>query len=271
MIGERASKLWGRIEIIGDLAVIKRPPNSSVSVEEMRLIAEALLARLPAVRGVWLAASPVAGPYKTREFLHLAGENRSETIYKEHGCRFKVDIRKVFLTPRLSYEHLRIARLVREGEIAINMFAGIGTFSIIMAKLSKPRLVHSIDINPYAYELMKENIIMNKVGHIVVPHLGDAAEVSASLGKIADRVLMPLPALALEYLPSALSALRGQRGYLHVYLHVDEKEFPEGPAKEIRERVEREGWRVGDMRARVVRDVGPRLLQVVYDVEAWRA
>lgn len=214
----------------------------------------------------------MSGSYKLRELIHLAGEERSETIYKEHGCRFKVDIRKVFITPRLNYEHLRVAKLVREGEIVINMFAGVGTFSIIMARLSRPRVVHSIDINPHAYELMKENIAMNKVESIVIPYLGDAAEVIAErLVRTADRVLMPLPDLALSYLPHALSAIRGSSGTLHVYLHVNESDFPDKAAEAVRERIEREGWTVERVSGRIVRDVGPRLVQVVLDVEVRKA
>ncbi len=217
---------------------------------------------------MWAASTPVRGEYKLRTFTHLAGEERSWTIYKEHGCRFKVDITKVFITPRLNNEHIRVARQVRPGEVVVNMFAGAGLFSIIIACKSKPRKVYSIDINEHAYKLMIENARLNRVEDIVEPIHGDAARVvEERLQQVADRVLMPLPDLALQYLPHALKALKPQGGVIHIYLHIH---TPKGvnPLEEA--------WRKAKTRlppgsrllqARRVRPVGPRTLQVVLDVE----
>ncbi|MCE4624799.1 MAG: class I SAM-dependent methyltransferase family protein [Desulfurococcales archaeon] len=267
---ELAARIWKRIDIVGDIAVIKAPPYVSLNV--LRNIASRLIEQLPYIKSVWLASSPVEGPYRVRESLtHLAGERRTETIYKEHGCRFKVDIAKVFITPRLNYEHARIAKLVGEGEVIVNMFAGAGLFSIIIACKARPKKVYSIDINPHAYRLMVENVALNKVNAIVEPILGDAAKViEESLSNTADRVLMPLPELALDYLPYALKALSNGRGWLHVYLHIKyaKGENPLEIARaQLSARLDELG--VDTYRfnlARRVRKVGPRTDQVVLDV-----
>ncbi|MCX8195595.1 MAG: class I SAM-dependent methyltransferase family protein [Acidilobaceae archaeon] len=254
---------WSRVEIVGDIAIIKRPFGSPLK-EEYRRAAEEILKRAPHVKSVWLAATPVAGVHKVRQYEHLAGEKRSETIYREHGCSFKLDITKVFVSPRLNYEHLRVAKLVREGEAVVNMFAGVGVFSIVIAKKAKPSVVHSIDINEEAYRYMLENVRLNRVEGIVIPHLGDAAKViEEKLVGVADRVLMPLPDLALDYLPHALLALRG-RGYLHLYLHAHSEEEA---ARAAMERLGELGRRARLLGHREVRSVGPRLLQVAVDVE----
>ncbi|MCE4600587.1 MAG: class I SAM-dependent methyltransferase family protein [Desulfurococcales archaeon] len=268
--GDRASSIWSRLDIVGDIAIIKKPFDGNVSLSDMVKIAERLIEELPYIKSVWMAATPVEGPYKTREYIHLAGEPRSETVYSEHGCRFKVDIRRAFVTPRLNYEHLRVAGLVRPGEIVVNMFAGVGIFSVIIACKSTPRKVYSIDINPDAYKYMVENVELNRVQGLVEPLLGDAAEViESSLSNVADRVLMPLPELALEYLPYAVKALRGGRGFIHVYLHV---RSPKGsdPFKKaailVGERLEELGVRYKVVGVRRVRPVGPRTLQMAVDV-----
>ncbi len=275
VLGERGRWVWSRLEIIGDIALIKKPLYGDLTVDDFRLLAEELLKTLPSVRSVWLAVTPVSGPYKTRGFIHLAGEPRSWTVYREHGCSFKVDITKVFITPRLGYEHRRIADLVRSGEVVVNMFAGVGIFSIVIAKYSKPSKVHSIDINPDAYNMMVENIKLNKVEDIVVPYLGDAARViEEKLVGVADRVLMPLPDLALEYTPQALLAIRGARGFIHFYLHLKsdkEKMFYSKAVEMVRCRVESEGWNLVRANARVVRKVGPGMVQVVVDAEVERS
>ncbi len=276
LFGESAArKVWDRLEIIGDIAILKSPRlagmNDPLSINDYKAVAEEIMKVHKNVRSVWLALAPTSGNYRVREkYVHLAGEKRSETIYKEHGCKFKVDITKVFLTPRLSYEHLRVAKLVKEGEEVVNMFAGVGTFSIIIACKSNVRLVHSIDINPYAWKLMVENIKINKVEDKVIPYLGDAAEVIKSkLVNVASRVLMPLPELAIEYLEYALLALR-EKGFIHVYIHVKALKG-EDPLKNaidiVESKVKELGAKVLTNSARIVRLVGPRLYQVVVDIE----
>ncbi len=263
---ELARKLWGRIEVIGDVAVLRKPPD--VRVEELEAVARELLRKLKYVKSVWASVTPVEGPYRVRNYVHLAGEERSLTIYKEHGCLFKVDIRDVYISPALNYEHLRIAKQVKAGEVVINMFAGIGAFSIIIGKISKPRKVYSIDLNPKAYELMVENVRINKLEGIVIPLLGDAAEVVGKLGRVADRVLMPLPELALRYFPVAVNALKGE-GVIHVYDFISSRSKNEA-LLEGRRKYElrmKELKLEGEVSfSRVVRSVGPRMYQVVLDI-----
>ena len=268
VLGEEALKnVWGRVEIIGDIAVLRKSPKTDIKT--LKALAEELLRRLPYVRSVWAAISPVSGTFRTREYVHLAGEKRTLTTYKEHGCVFKVDIAKTYISPTLNYEHIRVARLVRNGEFVINMFAGVGTFSIIIAKQSRPSKVVSIDINPYAYELMRENVYLNKVNDIVEPVLGEAGEVIERYYEAADRVLMPLPELAYRYLPKALKALKG-RGFIHVYDFVSAKNRAEAVRK-AREKylayLSMTAVHADIAYARVVRSVGPHYYQVVLDID----
>lgn len=255
------------VDIIGDIAVIKIHP---FLIKKRFLIAKCLLKMLPNVRVVYRQVAPTRGSYRIRGLEWLAGERRSITKAKEYGCSFIVDIERTFYTPRLSYEHMRVARLVRSGEVVVNMFAGIGPFSIIIAKYAEPRVVYSIDINPVAYELMKRNIEINKVADKVIPIHGDAATVILrELINKADRVLLPLPMLALKYLPFALLALKSQGGFLHLYVNVfvpkDEK-----PCKRA-ERLCSMALNALQVDCEVtscrrVRSIGPRLTQIVMDI-----
>ncbi|OYT40205.1 MAG: methyltransferase [Desulfurococcales archaeon ex4484_58] len=264
---ELAEKIWGRMEIIGDILVIRIP--FGVDPEVLKPLAERILRDLPYIKSVWGGLPGVKGDYRLREYIHLAGEKRSETIYKEHGCRFKLDITRVYISPSLSYEHIRIAKLVEPGEIVTNMFAGAGLFSIIMAKHAKPKLVYSIDINPDAYRYMVENIRLNKVEDIVIPILGDAAKViEEKLANSSDRVLMPYPDIALDYLVYAVKALR-EKGWIHIYLHIeagkDVDPIRKGE-KKAGKRLEKIGVREYCFKkGRIVRPIAPRKYQVVLD------
>ena len=267
---EVAKKVWGRVEIIGDIAIVRKSPD--LSLDLLRVLGEELLKRLPYVKSVWAAVTPVKGSFRVREYVHLAGEKRSTTTYREGGCKFKIDIKSVYISPVLSYEHSRIASLVQEGEFIINMFAGAGLFSIIIARTGKPLKVVSIDINPRAYELMVENVRLNKVEAYVEPVLGDAREVIKWFEGMADRVLMPLPELAMKYLPHAINALRDS-GVIHVYDFItaeSKKEAVEGLKARYSNALRELGVRHAVLFGRVVRSVGPRYYQVVLDVRVWR-
>ena len=263
---KKAKKIWSRIEIIGDIAVIRKPPD--IDLEDMKAIGEEILKEIPYVKSVWCAVSKVKGTYRLRNYVHLAGEHRSETIYVEHGCKFKLDITKVYISPALNYEHKRIAEMVKPGEIVVNMFAGVGIFSIVIARKVSPVKVYSIDINPYAYRYMVENVRINKVENYVIPILGDAAKVIVEkLVSVADRVLMPLPELVISYLKYAVLSLRS-KGFLHTYLFVKANNRKESLKKAKRMYSQELIKHVRNYKllfCRVVRSVGPRKYQVVLD------
>ena len=84
----------------------------------------------------------------------IAGEDKTQTEYKENGCRFIVDVEKAFFSPRLSTERERIAGLVKDGEVIINMFGGVGMFSLLAAK-NTTCTVYNIDLNPVASQVMQ--------------------------------------------------------------------------------------------------------------------
>jgi len=259
--------LYSSFDIIGDIAVIKIP---DVLYEKRYIIGEAILRNVRSVRCVFMQKSPVQGDYRIRYLEHIAGENRTLTLYKEHGCVFKVDLAKVYFSPRLSTERARIASLVMDGEVIVNMFAGVCTFSIVIAKRHHCK-VYSIDVNPHAYELCKENVRMNKLEDRVIPVLGDAKDVIIEqLERSADRVLMPLPEKAKEYIKYAILALRaGKECYIHYFTHINsdnKKDAGYRCSDEVDKLLREYDLKYSIVDTRVVREVSPRTYQVVSDI-----
>ncbi len=277
VLGEEEIKhLYSSFDIIGEIAIIKIPDEL---VERRHEIGSAILRNVKHVRSVYMQVSPVKDVYRVREVECIAGIDDPLTIYKEYGCRFKVNVAKVYFSPRLSTERARIASLVRDGETIINMFAGVCTFSIIIAKRNPRCRVYSIDINPDAVALCNENIEINKVGDRVSAILGDAGEVIVhTFLDTADRVLMPLPERAREYLPYALMALKAEHDcYIHYFTHVKgSKGEVDKICREELEGIMGKGaytidgrrymytFSIGGMR--IVREVGPRMYQMVADI-----
>jgi tRNA (guanine37-N1)-methyltransferase len=150
------------------------------------------------------------------------------------------------------------------------MFAGVGCYSIFIAKHSEPLKVYSIDINPVAIHLLHENSRLNRVADKIVLMQGDAKKViKTELRNIVNRVLMPLPEKAYKYLDSALLALKPKGGCIHYYAFEHAKK-DESPIEKVEAKVSEKMHRLGvsfqvDF-GRVVRPIGPRWYQVVLDI-----
>ena len=198
---EENEQLISAFDQIGDIIIV-RIPDSLVS--KKKIIGKTLLEQVSTANSVFYQSSPVEGDFRTRQLKIIAGENRTQTEYKENGCKFIVDVEKAFFSPRLSTERERIAGLVKEGEVIINMFGGVGMFSLLAAK-NTTCTVYNIDLNPVASQLCKENAQINKLKGKVISLNGDATQIinEQLIGK-ADRILMLLPERSDEFLDSAL-------------------------------------------------------------------
>jgi tRNA (guanine37-N1)-methyltransferase len=234
------------------------------------LIAEAVMQTHKHVKTVLQQTSPVSNEFRLRRLEWIAGEKKTETFYREYGCVFKVDLEKCYFSPRLSYERMRIAKQVKPGEAIVNMFAGVGCYSILIAKHSQASRIYSIDLNPDAVQYMLENILLNRVHDRVIPIHGDSAKiVQQKLKNSADRVLMPLPEKAYEYLDYALLALKPHGGWVHYY-DFEHAKKPENPIRKTEARVTEKLRKLNvDFEMafhRIVRGVGPNWFQVALDI-----
>jgi tRNA (guanine37-N1)-methyltransferase len=254
-------------DVVGDIAILRVPPV----VEHWKaLIAKAVMATNTHVKTVLHQQSSVAGVFRLRALEHVAGKRTTATLHREYGCVFKVDLAKAYFSPRLAFERMRVGTLVKQEERVVNMFAGVGCFSIIIAKHSPTRKVYSIDLNPAAVKLMRENIVLNRLKRRVEAICGDAREVVAErFLNAVDRVVMPLPEKAYEYLDIAVKALHKSQGVIHYYefIHAGRGENPieKGVDKIDTKLMElRVNYRVAA--SRIVRMVGPRWYQIALDI-----
>lgn len=268
VFSEGLAYIYNSYDVIGDIAIIRVTERSR---KHSGIISETIMNVQKNVKTVLAQTSSVCGDFRLRKLDFVAGENKTTTVHKEYGCLFSVDVGKCYFSPRLLYERMRIAKQVVNGEVAVNMFAGVGCFSIIIAKHSKAEKVYSIDVNPAAIQFMQENIKLNKVYREVIPIQGDAKEViEKRLRRTADRVLMPLPEKAFEYLPHAVSALKEAGGWIHYYdfEHAKKNENPIEKVKvKVAQKLQSLGVTFTIQFDRVVRTTGPNWYQIALDVK----
>jgi tRNA (guanine37-N1)-methyltransferase len=256
-------------DIIGDIAIL---PLTDRSRKYSQIIAEAIMGIHKNVKTVLAQTSPVRGDFRLRKLEHIAGEDKTTTVHKESECLFAINVEECYFSPRLFYERMRIAKQVERGGVIVNMFAGVGCFSIVIAKHFNVAKVYSIDINPTAVQNMEENVRLNRMYGKVIPMLGDAKDmIEEKLCRVADRVLMPLPEKAFEYLPYALLALKKAGGWIHYYdfEHAKKNENPIEKVKlKVAEKLGGLGVTFEIPFGRVIRSTGPNWYQIVLDIKA---
>jgi len=254
------------IDFVGDIAIIEIQPELNAY---KNVIGEAILKVHTNVRTVLAKAGAVSGPYRLREFSIIAGEPKTETVHKEYGCQYYVDLAKAYFSPRLSYEHNRIASLVKEGETVLDLFAGVGPFAILIAKTHENVQVYAIDMNLHAVEFLKKNVRLNRVAGKVHPILGDARNVvKERLSGVADCVIMNLPEKAMEFVDVTCEAIKPIGGIVHFYSFVKAYDSLENVTQQFINAVKESGREVEKILfSRFVRATAPYEWQAVLDAK----
>jgi tRNA (guanine37-N1)-methyltransferase len=252
-------------DIIGDVAVFSTRKKMSRYKEN---VVDALLSVHPNVRLILAKVSPVSGVERVASYERWHGSGTPETLYREHGCVYSLDVTKVFFTPRLSTERKRVACLVQPDETVCDLFAGVGPFSVLIAKLQPSSHVKACDISPEAVTYLKRNARLNGVSDRVEIFQGDAALVSHRfLRGLCDRVVMNLPKQAELYLAAATEALRTRGGTIHLYLFRKVPQTFEEEISRATAELESLGWKDVEVSFhRRVRETGPRQLNEVADI-----
>ncbi|MDI6724660.1 MAG: class I SAM-dependent methyltransferase family protein [Methanobacterium sp.] len=236
-------------KVIGDILVLKNEPDN---LQE--------LLNLPEVKRI-VKLGRINGVKREPDVEILVGDS-TETIHRENHCFFKLDVAKIMWSKGNTTERQRIAKIVEDGEIVVDMFAGIGYFSIPMAVHSNPEKIYSIEINPVSYSYLNENIMLNKAEGIIEPILGDCREVAPK--GIADRVLMGYIGNTHEFLDAAMEIVK-PGGIIHYHESVpDLLKFKRPPQRIIDAAKERD---VEILKKRIIKKYSPGVYHVVVDAK----
>ncbi len=244
-------------EHIGDIAIIDR------NQAQAQRVAQVLL-KQNRIKTVLQAETSVTGEYRTRSLSILAGERRTETLYTENKCRYLLDLSKVYFTPRLSTERMRIADKIKDGDKVVDMFAGVGPFSILIAKKFPSTHVIAIEKNPDAVRYLKENVKLNRVENVKIIDRDARDAVKEISG--ADHVIMNLPHSAIEFLDAAFGVLKNG-GIIHFYAITHENDLFDGILKRIEAVAGLSGLQIVPLDKRIVRPYAPYQFNICIDFQ----
>jgi tRNA (guanine37-N1)-methyltransferase len=257
-------ELTTSFDIIGDIAIVEIPESLE---KREREIGNALLKVHKNLKTVLKKLSPMEGEFRVRRVACIAGEDRTKTLYKESGAAMELDVAKVYFSVRLSHERTRIASLVAPNEKILALFAGVGPFPLVIAKSHPGAQIIAIELNPDAVAFMERNIARNKAKNVKAV-LGDARDVvMRDYRDFADRVLMPLPKGAHDFLDVAFAGVK-DGGVVHFYTFADIAD-PFGQSIEVAQKAARAaGVSIELEGKRIVRPFSPSTVQVVLDLRA---
>lgn len=263
---EELSLLPRGFQTLGNIIILKL--NQKLFNKES-CIAKAYLELLPRVRSVYVNRGKIVGAFREPEKIELIGGKDNPIVeHKEHNVIYKFDITKLMFSKGNINERRYLATLVKSGEVIIDMFAGMGYFSLPIAKHSSVKKIYSIELNPESYKCLVENIRINHLIDKIIPIKGNCkieVEKLSESGIRADRVIMGVFPAPKDYIKKALILVK-DKGTMFHYEGVVEKDNFSVLFKEFNEIAFKEGYNCELKSHRTVKSYGPHLFHVVLDI-----
>lgn len=248
-------------EKIGDVLIVKLDEKLKSYGEEIgKTYAEVLHCKT-----VLNDVGGISGIYREPNIEILYGSENTEVVHKENGVRYKLDVAKIMFSSGNMDERLRMANISNKNETVVDLFAGIGYFTLPMAVYSKPRKIFSCEINPVAYEYLCKNIVLNHVTSIVNPLFGDNRVIAPK--NVAERVVMGYFEDTEKFLPTAFDCLKNCTGIIHFHNVCSDELFPETPLKIVEKTADKYKRNVEFLTYRVIKSYAPGVSHIVLDIQ----
>jgi len=168
-----------------------------------------------------------------------------------------------YFSVRLGTERLRIAQQVEEDEQILCMFFGCGPYPCVFAKNTPAKEIIGVELNKAGYEYGLENIKLNKIKNVTL-YQGDVRQVVPTLKKKFDRIVMPLPHGADDFLDIAYSVAK-KGTMIHFYDFLDEADIPKAAVKKIKDAAKEAGVKTRVMHWNKCGSNAPRRYRICVD------
>jgi len=264
-------------DIIGDILIVEFDRLNKLEDPDVFLykikISDALLKINKSVKSVYEKKSEILGDFRLRELKLIVGFDNSETLYKENKTIYKLDVKKVFFSPRLGQERKRISENhFNFNEMIVDMFAGVGSFSIQIAKKNRVK-IYAFDVNPVAFRYMEENVEINNVEDKIEVYNLDVKELlipGNQVGKMIhnqiDRIIMNLPEMSFNFLDVTCFLMKNSGGILHFYSIAEKENAFEITSNRLKEKLAGYSFKIDKILSkRIVKAYSPKKDLIVLD------
>lgn len=241
-------------EKFGDVLVVKMP-----GISEKERVARAY-AQVLDCKTVLEDVRGISGITRTPHFTFIYGDN-AETVHIENGIKYRFDVSRIMFSSGNVDERIRMASVAQRHEVVVDMFAGIGYFTLPLAVHGGAK-VFACEINPVAYTYLSHNCMLNQVTDRVVPLLGDCRKVAPQ--GVASRIVMGYFD-SLSFLSHALGVLKNE-GVIHLHQKCREEDFPERILKKAADIAREQGKKVELLFNKKIKSYAPRIIHGVLDI-----
>jgi tRNA (guanine37-N1)-methyltransferase len=248
---------------LGEIGVLRLDPYKT-SLAFRRRVGNLILLQSPKLKTVLNKTDIVDGTQRIYPIEHLSGVKTTQSWHQEYSVFIFFDIEKTYFNPRLAEEHHRVAESVKSGEKILDLFCGVGPFSLHAAK-RKSCQISAVDINPFAIFALKKSMNRNKLRGDINPIIGDSLSIFQAKHQFS-RIIMNLPQKSIEFLPYAISMLK-TGGIITFYQFLSNSE---NPIVEIKKMI---GSKISEVHsykilfAKVGREISPTKLQMNIDIQ----
>ena len=209
-------------DIIGGILIFSGFPKELQKKE--KIIANVILSEYKHINSIYKKSKKYSGTYRTPKLKLISGVKTKETEYRENNIKIKLDVEKIYFSPRLSEERKRICKNVKENESILVMFSGCAIYPLVIGKNTMAKEIYGIELNPTAHKYALINVKLNKLENKIKLFLGDAKKIMPFIDKKFDRIVMPLPKGAENFLDLALNKIK-KNGIINFYSFSKEEEY----------------------------------------------
>ena len=201
----------------------------------------------------------VSGEFRIPYYKKIIG-NGFVTIHKENGILYKIDLSKVMFSSGNIAERIRMSNVSSPDETIIDMFSGIGYFTLPLAKYGKS-MVWALEKNPDSFDLLLENIHLNKLVERVMPINTDCLDFNPDFK--ADRIIMGYFSDDEKFLLKALDIIK-DGGIIHYHNTMPENSEPYFK-KNIELILSKKGRTLEPLYYRKIKKYSPGIWHIVFD------
>jgi tRNA wybutosine-synthesizing protein 2 len=258
---ELLSKIPNKWEKVGDILTI----GLSTEFNDYKEFIGKNYAKVLGCKTVLNAIGGIEGEFRKPVVEIIYGQKNTTTIHKENGIKFKLDPQKIMFSSGNMKERIRMAKISNKKETVIDLFAGIGYFTLPVAVYCQPKKIFACEKNKTAFNFLCENIVLNNVTSVVQPLKGDNRVIAPK--NIANRVVMGYINKTYNFLPTAIDCLKDNIGIIHYHDIYPEEVVPERPMKIVDREVKKKKCRFKLLKYKKVKSYAPGISHFVFDIK----
>jgi len=255
------SKIPSKWEKVGDVLIIVLPTE----LNDYKELIGKNYAKVLSCKTVLNDTGGIKGEFRKPEVEIIYGQKNTVTIHIENEIRFKLDPQKIMFSSGNMKERIRMANISNKKETVVDLFAGIGYFTLPIALYSKPKKIIACEKNKVAYDFLCENIVLNDVTSVVQPIMGDNRKIAPK--NIGDRVVMGYIHETYKFLPTAINSLKNHSGTIHYHDIYPDEVVPEKPLKIVDKETNKKKCKFKLLRYDKVKSYAPGISHFVFDIK----